>query len=403
MTHRLNVLFIASQPAAWPALSVHATLMRFLDPKRVRVHVLYNRLAAEEPYASSGRSALDRLPRAPEIALIPAEFGPVGGALRPKLAIAAARAVLPAGRDSIRLLAYLRRHRIDVIHCDEGSRNAFYGLVLSKLTSARCIVHFHSKYGSWMLAPSRFAVRHADAVIAVSGWTGDVLAQAGVDRRRIFTVLNGIDLTGWDPEAVDRATVRRRLAIPPEDPLVVMVAQLTAWKRQATLIEAFRTVAAKHPRARLMLVGVDWSPSGSYRAELERQVAAAGLERSVIFAGQRTDVRDLLAAADVFALPSLDDPCPLAEIEAMAMGKPIVAVRAGGAPELIEHGRTGLLGPPDDADQLAANLLRLIDDPRLRHELGGNGRRRARDCFSAERMAEDVEAVYRSVTGDSRA
>src|SRR5206468_425081 len=138
------------------------------------------------------------------------------------------------------------------------------------------------------------------------------------------------------PEAVDGEAVRRELDLGPTDPLVVMTAQLVAWKRQAVLIDAFRSVAARHPNARLMLVGREWNqPGDPYTAQLEHQVAEAALEEQVIFAGHRSDVPAILAAADIFALPSVDDPCPLAILEAMAMGKPIVAVRAGGAPEQV--------------------------------------------------------------------
>ena len=184
-----------------------------------------------------------------------------------------------------------------------------------------------------------------------------------------------------------------------------MVAQLAAWKRQALLIEAFRRVAAERPAARLLLVGVEIAPptapgSVTYTDELHRLVAEAGLESHVLFAGRRGDVPAILAAADIFALPSVDDPCALAHIEAMAMGKPVVTVDAGGAPELVEHGATGLVGPVDDAEQLAENLIALIDDPARREELGDRARRRVLGYLNATRMADEVEAVYRLVAGN---
>lgn len=105
----------------------------------------------------------------------------------------------------------------------------------------------------------------------------------------------------------------------------------------------------------------------------------------------------ILAAADISALPSIDDPCPLAQIEAMAMATPVVGVRAGGAPEFIVHGRTGLLGAPDDAEELAENLLTLIEDPDRRRELGAGARRHVVEHLNAQRMADEVEAVYRVI------
>jgi len=136
----------------------------------------------------------------------------------------------------------------------------------------------------------------------------------------------------------------------------------------------------------------------SYTEELRRLIAEAGLAGQVVLAGQRSDVREILAAADIFALPSVDDPCALAHIEAMAMGNPVVTVDAGGSPELVEDGRAGLVGPPDDPERLAANLIALIDDPAARRRLGDYARRRVLDYLNAQRMADEVEAVYRLVS-----
>lgn len=404
MSHKLNVLFMVSHATSSPAISVHATLMRFLDPGRVQVHVVYNRLATEDPYRSAGTSVLAALPRTPEINLRPAEFGPVGGAPRGQLLAATARSVVPALRDGIGLARYIERHGIDVIHCEEGTRNAFYALWLARMTRCRCVVHFHSQYGSWMSRPSRFAVHRADAIITVSSWTGRGIRQSGVPAERIFPVLNGIDVARWDPATDDGGSVRSEFGIAPGDPLVVMVAQLVRWKRQETAIAAFRLVADRHPGARLVLVGREWSESNaagvpSYADELRRLIADLGLERNVILAGQRRDIRQILSAADIFALPSVGDPCALAHIEAMAMAKPVVAVADGGAPELVQDGVTGLVGPPDDRDHLARSLLALIDDAGRRREMGERGRQRVLEHLNAKRMADEVEGVYRLACG----
>ncbi len=404
MGRKLKVLFIVSQPTGSPAISVHANLMRFFDRDRVEVHVLYNRHADREPYRSNGTSVLEGLPQGEEIHWRAAEFGPAGAAPRGRLLGSTVRSLVPAIRDGVGLVRYIRRHQIDVIHCEKGPRNGFYATVLARLTRAKSVMHFHWKYGSYLSRFSRLAVRRADAIITVSSWTGRGIRDSGVPAERIFPVLNGIDVSKWDPATVGGSSIRREFGVEPGEPLIVMVAQLVAWKRQALLIEAFRRVTAEHPTARLLLVGVEIAPptapgSVTYTDELHRLVAESGLEEHVTFAGRRGDVREILAAADIFALPSVDDPCALAHIEAMAMGKPVVAVEAGGAPELVEHGVTGLVGPADDAEQLAANLVALIDDPDRRRELGRCGRRRAVDYLNATRMADEVEAVYRLVSG----
>ena len=403
---KLKVLFIVSQPTGSPAISVHANLMRFFDRDRVEVHVLYNRRADGEPFQTDGTSARFLLPTSDDVRLRAAEFGPVREAPSRALAASTVRSIFPALRDAASLLGYIRRNGIDVIHCEKGPRNGLYGLLLSRLTRARYVAHFHWKYGNWMSRVSRFAVRRADAIIAVSSWTGRPIHRAGVPRERIFPVLNGIDISAWDRSTVDGEAVRREFGVEPGDTLVVMVAQLVAWKRQATLIEAFRRVADERPGTRLLIVGRELAPPTgaaalSYEAQLRGLIAELGLTEHVVLTGQRSDVREILAAADIFALPSVGDPCALAHIEAMAMAKPIVTVDSGGAPELVEHGKAGLVGPVDDVDALAANLIALIDDPDKRREFGDYGRRRVVEYLNAQRMADEVEAVYRLVVNGS--
>ncbi|HEY5192257.1 MAG TPA: glycosyltransferase family 4 protein [Solirubrobacteraceae bacterium] len=403
MRHRIKVLFMVSHPTITPTISVHANLMRYLDRERVEVHAVYPRMAARPSYVASGRSSFAALPQTPDVRLRPLEFGPVGGAPKPQLLAQTAQAALPALRDTGRLIRFIISRRIDIIHCEEGTRNAFYAYLLSRVTPARCVVHFHLGYGDWMSQPSRLAIRRADAIISVSGWTGRQIRADGVPAQRIFPVLNGIELSNWDPEGVDGTAIRHEFGLEEQDPLIVQVAQLAGWKRQHLTIEAMPRVLERHPNARLILVGAETARlrtgGETYTETLRRQVAAAGLERQVIFTGRRSDVREILAAADVFTLPSVGEPCALALVEAMAMGNPVVAVRAGGTPEIVEDGKAGLLGTPDDAEQLAANLLALIDDPERRRRIGEYGRRRVQDYFSVQRMAEDVESVYRFVAG----
>jgi glycosyltransferase involved in cell wall biosynthesis len=403
MRRRIKVLFIVSRPKLTPAISVHANLMRHLDPERVEVHVAYPRMAAEPSHVALGHSSFAALPQTPRVSLRAVEFGPAGDAPKSQLLAQSARAVLPALRDMGGLIRYILSRQIDVIHCEEGTRNAFYAYLLSRVTPARCVVHFHLGYGDWMSRPSRLAVRHADAIISVSAWTGREIRDDDVPAQRIFPVLNGIELSSWDPTGVDGMAIRREFGIEPQDPLIVQVAQLVDWKRQRVAIQAMPRVLERYPNARLMLVGADttgrYVDGETYPEALRRQVAAAGLQRQVIFTGRRPDVREILTAADVFVLPSIGEPCALALIEAMAMADPVVSVRAGGTPEIVQDGKAGLLGEPDDAEQLAANLLALIDDPERRRRMGQYARRRALEHFTVQRMADDVESVYRFVVG----
>ena len=114
-----------------------------------------------------------------------------------------------------------------------------------------------------------------------------------------------------------------------------------------------------------------------------------------MFAGHRRDVREILRRRTSSRCRRWASPLGLVFAEAMAMAKPVVSVRTGGTPEVVLDGETGLLGPVDDVSALAANLVALMDDPTLRDQLGRRGRRRVLDHLNAQRMADDVEAVYR--------
>jgi glycosyltransferase involved in cell wall biosynthesis len=136
---------------------------------------------------------------------------------------------------------------------------------------------------------------------------------------------------------------------------------------------------------------------GPLRASLESQIAARQLTAHVRLLGQRTDIERLFAALDVFVLPSKSEGMSNTILEAMASGTPVVASRVGGADELVDHGRTGLLVPPENSDALAAALMRLLQAPALRRQMGCAGRNKAETEFSLPRMLRDYETFYLEV------
>jgi glycosyltransferase involved in cell wall biosynthesis len=135
----------------------------------------------------------------------------------------------------------------------------------------------------------------------------------------------------------------------------------------------------------------------SFTEELTRLAADLGVARHVLFTGLRADMPQVMAAADIFALPSDEEPFGLVFTEAMAMKKPVVALSNGGTLEIVEHGKSGLLSAKGDVDGLAANIGALLRDPSLRARMGEYGRRVVEARFTAERMATDVAQVYASL------
>jgi glycosyltransferase involved in cell wall biosynthesis len=214
----------------------------------------------------------------------------------------------------------------------------------------------------------------------------------------VHTILNGIDPSRWDPN-IDGASVRRALGIPSDAFVLVSVSRLFSWKGQRELLRAFALVEAQIPNVRLLVVGADAGEvqDGSFTEELKALASSLGVAEKVVFTGARVDIPQILAACDLFTMPSFEEPFGLVFLEAMAMRKPVVALNNGGTPEVIEHGQSGLLSAPWDIPGLAANILTLLRDRELRTRMGEYGRSQVQRYFSAQRMARDAGHAYERI------
>jgi L-malate glycosyltransferase len=227
----------------------------------------------------------------------------------------------------------------------------------------------------------RFAFSLAHKIVANCTAAANALEHEGVPAERIEIIRNGLDLSAIAPRP-NRNGARRT---------IVTVANLRAEKRHEVLLSAMRIVAAQQPAARLIIVG-----DGPRRRALQALTVDWGLTGAVQFVGHQDDVGAALTAADIFALASSTEASPNALIEAMAAGLPAVATAAGGVPELVAHGETGLLVPVEDAAAFARALLQLMDEPAHAERLGAAARRRAVERHSFDRMTQAFEELYLS-------
>jgi glycosyltransferase involved in cell wall biosynthesis len=240
-------------------------------------------------------------------------------------------------------------------------------------------------------------MRRVDALIGISNFVTQSLVDYGYSSEKTHTVLNAIDLSRWDP-SLDPQVVRCEFGIGPTSPVIACAARLFREKGQYDLIQALPSVREQFPDVRLLIIGTDdMNTRPTFSDELKDLARRLGVSDSVIFTGQRSDMPSLLAACDVFALPSHEEPFGLVYIEAMAMKKPVIAIDNGGAPEIVEHGKSGLLCKPHDLDSLSANLRTLLGNSELREQMGAYGRQLADLRFNATRMARDVEDLYTSL------
>ena len=238
-------------------------------------------------------------------------------------------------------------------------------------------------------------LRRADLLMPVSHYTGGLLRDAGVDEAVIEVAPNGVDATAF--RRGDGASFRTAHGLG-EGPLVVTVCRLVPRKGVDTTIEAVAELRPRVPGLRYAIGG-----SGPDRPRLEAKVQELGLEDIVTFLGRVPDdaMADCMTAADVFCMPARSEPPDvegfgLVFLEAGACGTAVVGARAGGIPDAIVHGETGLLVPPDDARELAGALHQLLTDPALRNRMGRTARARIESQCTWDRVAEDLLAAMRS-------
>lgn len=289
-----------------------------------------------------------------------------------------------------RLRRALRAARPDVVHSFLSFANLLTALVAPAAGVRTLILSQRSSYEAslhpfWKRV-ARWAHRRASHVIVNSEAARREEIAAGFPKGRITCIPNGVPVPAQPPQA-DRAALGL-----PAGPLVVCVAQFAPEKGHADLIAAWPRVRAECPGAMLALVG-----DGPLRNATEAQAARLGVAASILFLGFRHPVAPYLAAADVVVQPSRTEGMPNAVLEAMALGKAIVATAVGGVPELIEDGSCGRLVLPDDAAALAGAIAACLAAPAEARALGSAAARRAAQRFSQPKMLEATAEIYGSV------
>jgi glycosyltransferase involved in cell wall biosynthesis len=231
----------------------------------------------------------------------------------------------------------------------------------------------------------RLVLRRFARVVAVSDEVKQRLLGAGVRADRIRIVRNGIDLRPFA-----RAIPSPADAVQPDRDLVIGLVGRLAWEKGVDVfLAAAARIASEFSKARFVVVG-----DGPDRSTLESQVDELGLRERVMLAGRRDDMAAVYASFDVMVSSSRQEGLPMAILEGMASGLPLVASAVGDVPTVVRDGVTGVLVPPDDVERLAWAMLELLRDAALRARLGAAARQLIADEYSAERMAADYLRVY---------
>jgi glycosyltransferase involved in cell wall biosynthesis len=288
----------------------------------------------------------------------------------------------------VRLRRVVGREGARIVHAHTGHAVTLAALAALG-TPARMVLTRRVDFPLRRNLGTRWKYGRAAAVIAISRAVADVLVAGGVERERIRIVPSGVDLERRI-EPASRDTLAA-LGVPAGAPLVVLVAALVGHKDPGTFVRAIGAARRSIPALHALMVG-----EGPLRGEVERATAELGLSSAVHLTGYREDADALLAAADVVALSSKEEGLGTVLVDALALGKPIAATAAGGIPEIVRPGVSGLLAPAGDAEALGAAIARILLDPALAAHLGAGARARAAE-FSVDRTVERTLAVYEEV------
>ena len=286
-----------------------------------------------------------------------------------------------------RVAAELRRREVDMLHTvlfhanTVGRLAARAGGVKRVVSSVR--VEEKRRLHLWLDGLTQMWM---DIETCVSESTRNYTHErARIPMSKLVVIPNGVDVARF--EDLPRPPAEWRL--PAEGPVVATVARLDEQKNPLGLLRAFADAWQYEPRATLA-----WAGAGPMLGQVRKEAERLGLSKSLRLLGSIPDVRPLLGRADIFALNSRWEGMPNCVLEAMACGLPVIATAVGGCAELIEHGKTGYLAPPGDAQAMSGGLCRLMDSASLRRRMGEAGRERARSEFTLDAMVKKNEAVY---------
>jgi glycosyltransferase involved in cell wall biosynthesis len=300
-----------------------------------------------------------------------------------------------------RLTKLMRRRRTDIVVTVGAGDKMFWGRLAARLAGVPVVVSCLHSTGwpdgiTWLnhrLTPI------TDAFVAVAKPHARHLVETErLPAERVWAIPNGVDTDRYCPTSGD-VELRRRLGIPPSAPLAGIVAVLRPEKNHEMFLRVAAQVRQEVPDAHFLVIG-----DGPRRAELEALSAQLGLSQCVHFVGKRPDVPELLNLLDVFVLTSRMEANPVSILEALAVGKPVVATRVGSIPETVIDDQTGYLVDPTDEAGMADRIAKLLLDPARAQRFGAAGRRNVVKNWSVDRMVtgyeELLERLFQTKTAD---
>jgi len=280
----------------------------------------------------------------------------------------------------------IKKRNIELIHA-HGSRCMIYAGLAGYLARLPVLWHVQVMDKDPLLDP--FLAMLATKIIVCSR---AVSQRFGSSRssQKVCVVHNGVNLSEFSSN-LEGERIRQEFSIHGEEKVVTIVGRMDEWKGHRFFLEAAQKVLTHLNGSRFLIVG-----DGVLRNELEALSKELGIANHVIFCGHRKDIPEILAGSNILVSASLAEHFGIVIIEAMAMAKPVVGTRAGGVPEIVIDGQTGILVEPASSEEMAGAILSLLADPEHARAMGVAGLERVRDCFSLQKNLRKIEKIYKS-------
>lgn len=333
---------------------------------------------------------LDRSRFAPEIACLK-EPGPLGELLAKELPV---HSNLTTGKFDLRVLprlvSLMRTRKIDAVVTVGAGDKMFWGRIAAKLAGVPMVASaLHSTgWPDGVGRLNRLLTPITDAFIGVATSHGEHLVKnERFPQEKVFVISNGVDTSRFAP-LVDTAALRTEIGLPTTAPTVGILAALRPEKNHELFLAAAKRVKEQMPEARFVIIG-----DGDCRPALEQETARLGITDAVHFLGNRDDVPAVLAAMNVVALTSHNEANPVSILEAMSVGKPVVATDVGSVNETVNHGVTGYLVPAGNERAMADHWLSLLFDPLKAQSFGERGRQVVVEGWSLDAMVRGYEKL----------
>lgn len=304
-------------------------------------------------------------------------------------------------RGALILASTLRREQVQILH-SHMFRASLFASPIGRVCRVPVIIETTHVRETWRKGwiKSHFVVDRAigrltDRFIAVSEANSRYLIeQKRIPTRKISVIQNGCSIERVDPSKARPEGIRESLGFSKDDLVLIAMARLEPQKGHRILLQALPMLRSQFPNLRLICLG-----TGALHDELKKLTHDLELDAIVRFAGFQSNVADWLAAADIGVLPSFYEGLPLAAVETLAAGLPIVATAVDGTPEVVVDGETGLLVPPGDPAAIAKAISKLARDPELRRRFSVAGRERVLKQFTIQRQVEQTSNLYLSEWG----